>query len=157
MSFVKISFSIYFDCSRTVCRYWNTRKLLQVKIPYINIFLNLRKPGRTFQLEVLRYAFCLTYICVGTMLSVFLTQVTSQKLWLLNVATDIICIILFLRLCRQVHSSDAWIIFPKEVAFGLSIVLVLNLYVARLIGLYRCDQMFIIVHVVLYNFWKLPK
>ena len=74
---------------------------------------------------------------MGVMFSVFLTRVTKQYLWLCNIATDVLCVGVFLRVCRRVHNSDSWLIFPKEVAFGLSIVLVLNLYLARIIGLYR--------------------
>jgi hypothetical protein len=119
------------------CRYWNTRKLLQVKIPYFNIFVNLRKPPRSVQVEVLRWVFCATYMAAGTMFSVFLTSVTHQHLWLCNIATDMICIAAFLYICRHVHDANEWVIFPKKIAFSLSIILGLNLYLARIIGLYR--------------------
>jgi hypothetical protein len=89
------------------------------------------------QIEVLRCSFCCAYVVVGVMFSVFLTRVTHQYLWLCNIATDMICIAIFLRVCRHVHNSDAWLIFPKKVALVLSVRLVLNLYLARIIGLYR--------------------
>lgn len=117
-------------------RYWNTRKILQAKIPYLNLFINLQKPSRSFQLEVLRYTFCCTYLIVGIMFSVFLTQVTGNVSWLANIATDVVCIAIFFGICREIHSPDVWIIFPKRVAFALSILLGSNLYLARLIGIY---------------------
>lgn len=101
------------------------------------MLINLRKPPRALQVEVLRYAFCCTYVVVGAMLSVFLTVVTGQHLWLCNIATDLLCVAAFLRICRHVHDSGEWIIFPKEVACALSVLLGVNLYVARIIGLYR--------------------
>lgn len=119
------------------CRYWNTRKILQAKIPFFNIFINLRKPLRSVQIEVLRYCFCATYVVVGIMFSVFLAQVTGRHLWLAHIATDVLCTAMFLRVCRHVHDSQAWVIFPKRVALGLSVLLGLNLYLARIIGLYR--------------------
>lgn len=122
---------------QTKGRYWNTRKILQLKIPYLDVFINIQKPLRALQVEVLRFSFCFTYLLVGTMFSVFLARVTGQYMWLVNVATDVLCVAVFLRVCCQVHCAEVWIIFPKKVACGLSVVLALNMYLARVIGLYR--------------------
>jgi hypothetical protein len=77
------------------------------------------------------------------MFSSFLTHVTDESFyWICNVGTDIGCMILFLILCRNIHNPEKHIIFPKKLAGYLSVLLVFNLFIARVPAIYlNVDEM----------------
>jgi hypothetical protein len=86
-------------------RNWNTRELIDVTIPYLQQRLHWIKPSRAVQIEVLRYLFIATYLLIGALLSSILIEVTpGSTLWVNNVASDIICCIIFFFLCRRAHN-----------------------------------------------------
>lgn len=84
-------------------RYWNTRKLLVGKVPFFDFDLNIIKPSRLFQIEVLRYVFVVTYLVTGALFSSILVTVSESELWINNVGSDILLCLVFLILCRAVH------------------------------------------------------
>ena len=85
-------------------RNWNSRELINCIIPYINCHVYWIKPKRARQVEIFRYLFIGTYLIIGSLLSSILIQVTAQStLWVNNIATDIICCIVFFFVCRKVH------------------------------------------------------
>jgi hypothetical protein len=86
-------------------RNWNTRELVDVIIPYFQYHLRWIKPSRIFQIEVLRYLFIITYLIIGALLSTILIEVTPEStLWINNIATDIICCVIFFFLCWRAHN-----------------------------------------------------
>jgi hypothetical protein len=112
-------------------------------IPILNCRFAIIKPQRTVQIELLRYIFVIAYLVVGSMFSSFLTHVTDEKFyWICNVGTDIICMGLFFIFCRNVHKPDKHILFPKKMAAYLSVLLTLNLFIARVPAIYlNVDKM----------------
>jgi hypothetical protein len=124
-------------------RYWNSRVVIDKPIAILNCRLAIIKPQRNVQIEILRYVFVVAYLVVGSMFSSFLTHVTDESFyWICNVGTDIGCMILFLILCRNIHNPEKHIIFPKKLAGYLSVLLVFNLFIARVPAIYlNVDEM----------------
>lgn len=92
-------------------RNWNTRELIDIIIPYVQYHLHLIKPSRVFQMEVLRYVFIITYLIIGALLSTILIEVTPEStLWVNNIASDIICCVIFFFLCWRVHNPTVFFI-----------------------------------------------
>lgn len=86
-------------------RNWNTRELIDFVLPYFQFRIHLIKPSRAFQIEVLRYFFIATYLIIGALLSSILIEVTPEStLWVNNVASDIICCLIFFFICRRAHN-----------------------------------------------------
>ena len=117
-------------------RYWNTRKLLVGRIPYFDIDVNIIKPSRLFQIEVLRYAFVVTYLITGAVFSAILVGVAPESnLWINNIGTDILLCIVFLILCRAVHKPTVrvfWLqIMSPAVIFWLECVLGMDIISAE--------------------------
>lgn len=74
---------------------WNSRYILGV----------LKKPSRLTQVQILRWAFAVSYVVVGAMFSSYLVHVTGRQMWILNVGTDCLLAGVFLLLCREVHNK----------------------------------------------------
>jgi len=116
---------------------WNARELFVGKIPLLNIDVDIRKPTRPTQLEILRYTFVVSYVVTGCLLSAVLMQVTGGGLlWSINIVTDVALCVVFIRLCKSVHKTRVWVLFPSKLASGLGIALMLNLFAARVPALY---------------------
>ncbi|CAE7325935.1 unnamed protein product, partial [Symbiodinium microadriaticum] len=58
-------------------RDWNTRDIFALDISSWNIHIDIKKPIRTTQLEILRYCFVVSYIVVGALMSALLAQAAS--------------------------------------------------------------------------------
>lgn len=93
-------------------RNWNTREIINCIIPYINLHIYWIKPSRLRQIEIFRYLFIGTYLIIGSLLSSILIRITAEStLWVNNIATDIICCIIFFFVCRQVHKPTVCYIY----------------------------------------------
>ena len=87
-------------------RDWNTRDLFALNISSLNIHIDIKKPIRKTQLEILRYSFVVSYVIVGALMSALLAQVTAGgALWSINVVTDVALCALFLHLGKSVHNT----------------------------------------------------
>lgn len=120
-------------------RNWNSTIYLETYISSLNWNLSIRKPSRMKQIEFFRYLFILSYCITGAMMSGFLSNVPSDinsKLWLLNFFCDILLCIIFYFTCKRIHNNKVWILFPNKLGFVLSVLLIVNLFGARVPAMY---------------------
>jgi hypothetical protein len=109
---------------------WNSRYVMGI----------FKKPSRKSQMEIFRWAFAVSYVVVGAMFSSYLVHVTGDRVWILNVACDFILAIVFLIVCQNVYNKNRWIVFPLKLALGLGCVLAINMYIARIPGIFDSED-----------------
>jgi hypothetical protein len=88
-------------------RDWNTRDIFAFHHQGMNIHIDLKKPIRTTQMNILRYVFAISYVIVGILMSSLLAQVSpGGAYWYINIATDIILCGVFWKYCENVHNNS---------------------------------------------------
>ena len=133
---------MYFVVNR---RDWNARA----------IGCGLQYPSRERQLDFMRWAFIVCYLVEGCLLSVVCSHVTAESwAWIGNFVVDILLCAAFFFFCQNchhkiAHERRAWylpqfshVIFPVNLAIGISVGMAANLFIARLPTIYaHADSM----------------
>ena len=130
--------------STTNRRDWNSRILLPGILEY---------PTRMFQLQFFRFFFVGCYLVQGSLMSWLLSYVSPPEQhfrWQFNVFTDCILCFWFLVYCRNIcyrlydRQNAAWYwpqpgyhVFPNRMGIAISMLLMVNLFCARVPALYH--------------------
>lgn len=109
---------------------WNSRYIFGI----------LKKPSRMRQVHILWLAFPVSYVVIGAMFSSYLVHVTGDNVWILNVAFDVFLALIFLFVCRNVYNKTIWVVFPLKLALGLGCALAINMYIARIPGIFYSES-----------------
>lgn len=124
----------------TNLRHWNSRDL----------GFGLKIPTRQFQLEFFRYAFVVTYLVLGALMSTILTYVApGTNKWVGNVGSDVFLCLIFLAYCRHTHVQEdtadprffflparSFVTFPSYWGIFMSTAMSVNLFAVRVPAMY---------------------
>jgi hypothetical protein len=138
--FLSSVYTAYSFRNNTIKRDWNDRDL----------GFGILLPTRPVQLRIFRWIFVIAYLTQGVLMSVILTQVSSSSNpWAVNVASDVLFVVIFLLYCSHTHIQNpdtsryrfllprkSYVMFPAKMALIVSTLMMINLYAARIPAIY---------------------
>jgi len=127
--------------SSTIHRNWNSR----------DIFLCIKYPLRSTQLQLCRWFFVVSYLLIAGLLSAILVVASPGSIrWFANLIIDIVLCVIFIFYCGDANNHEqfynppnnwfsprkGFIIFPASLVITISVLMGMSLYIARIPALY---------------------